>query len=200
MFGNWMTKRKASLFAASGLVALLLILETKRPNFMSAEPPGPAQGVRMFNGTWPITSESSEAARYREDDIVRHNERRAIESLRKTMACPQEIPVPDGIPTYKEAGAGFVFPKHGFEARYLEGWNECLFVIGVKSGDIHCEMTSCAQSFNNIFEQGAGLVAGFHDCQKRIIALADIYNVELIRRMAKELHREIPDGVAWRRK
>jgi len=83
---------------------------------------------------------------------------------------------------------------------YFEGWNECLYVIGNTSAEIHGKiMTSSPRSFNNDSESGAGLVAGFNDCQQRVIDLASIYNLDLVRQVAKDLHREIPDGVAWAR-
>jgi hypothetical protein len=61
-------------------------------------------------------------------------------------------------------------------------------------------MSSCLTSFKNDWESGAGLVAGFQDCQRRAVFLTSIYNLDLIRNTAKELHREIPGGVAWERK
>src|SRR4051794_25983181 len=101
MFKYWMTRWEAFLFA-SALAALLLFLEVKRPNNVGAEPPEAAQGDRVFNGSWPKTSEPGPPAREKERDIVGASERQAMQTLRKAMACPQYILVPDEIPTYKE--------------------------------------------------------------------------------------------------
>jgi hypothetical protein len=194
-----MTKWKASLFAGA-ILALLLILKVTMPNHISAEPPV-AQGVRMPNGeSIPKTLEQPQTVPQRIYDAVGERER-ALESLRKIMACPQDMGVPDDIPTYKEEGTKILFPKHGFEEMYVQGWHRCLFLIGDSTGDIRdIEWTSCCNSFNNMAAWGHGLLRGQHDCWQRIIALADIYNVELIRRVAKELHREFPHGVIWRRR
>ena len=102
---------------------------------------------------------------------------------------------------YYTYGQRLVFAKHDYERAYLDGWNECLYVIGNTNagpqGDIR---SSCLVSFRNDCPTGAGLVAGFDDCQRRIVSLAKIYNLDLIRNLARELHREIPGGVPWERR
>ncbi|MGD0900195.1 MAG: hypothetical protein ABR915_20365 [Thermoguttaceae bacterium] len=117
------------------------------------------------------------------------------------MRLPQEIPTPSIFRMYEERGERIVSPKHGYEQAYLDGWNECLYVIGNTNagpqGDIR---TPCFVSFKNDMASGAGLFAGFDDCQRRIVSLAKIYNLDLIRSLARELHREIPGGVPWERR
>ena len=128
-------------------------------------------------------------------------QRRATAALRKAMSAPQEIPIPRDIRLYEESGPTFAFPKLDYEHMYFQAWNQCLYVVGNTNADIHGDISSsCLQSFKDDWGASAGLVTGFDDCQKRIIFLAGIYNLDLIRKVAKELHREIPGGVAWERK
>jgi hypothetical protein len=153
----------------------------------------------MFNGSSTKPVEIDQPDRRIEEDDIGDSEKRAMRSLRTNMACPQIIPVPEVIPTYFEDEAGIIFPKHGYEHSYFEGWNECLRVIGSTNRDVHdIEMTSSNQSFKNVWWVGAGLVAGFFDCQRRIIAPSRLYNIEQVRQSAKELFRQIPNGVYWK--
>jgi hypothetical protein len=167
----------------------------------SADRTAPVGESGLFNGSQKFVAPEEPRGAHRSQRTEDRVQRRATALLRKAMSPPQEIPLPRDIPTYKESGGRIVFPKHGYEDMYFQGWNECLYVIGSTNAKIHGEiMTSCLTSFNNNWSAGGGLVAGFHDCQRRIIFLAKIYNLGLIRTLAKELHREIPDGVAWERK
>jgi hypothetical protein len=120
--------------------------------------------------------------------------------LRKAMAPPQTIQVPKDIPLHKESGGTIIFPRLAYEQRYIEGWNECLYVVGNTDADIRGEiMTPNYTSFKDDFYSGAALVQGFHDGQQLILTLANIYRLEAIRNVAKELHRKIDSNVAWRR-
>lgn len=151
-------------------------------------------GLRRLSADEPRNLRRSQATRKR-------LERRASALLKTGMTCPQDIPVPSYIPMHMEDGSRIVFPKHGYEEMYFQGWNECLYVIGKieldPRGDIR---SSCLTSFNNNWVSGAGLVAGFDDCQRQIVFLATIFNLDLIRETAKKLHHEIPGGVVWERK
>ena len=158
----------------------------------------PEGKVVLFNGVGELVAPEEPRGAQHAKRLEQRVQRQSMAALRNAMSIPQRIPVPRDIPMYKESGTQLVFPKHGYENTYIQGWNECLYVIGNTRTDIHGEiMTSSFESFNNAWESGAGLVDGFHDCQRRIIFLADLYNLDLIRKVAKELHREIPDGVAW---
>jgi hypothetical protein len=167
----------------------------------SADPAAPVRKHAVFNGPEKLVAPEEPRGAHRSELTENRVQRRATAALRKAMRPPQNIPVPRDIPTYEDSGEQVVFPKHGYEQMYFQGWNECLYVIGSTNDKIHGEiMPSSLDSFNNEWGAGAGLFDGFHDCQRRIIFLAGIYNLDLIRKVAKELHREIPGGVAWERK
>ena len=88
---------------------------------------------------------------------------------------------PAEIRMYEVDGERILFPKHGYEQMYLQGWNECLYVIGNTNAGVQGDIrSSCLLLFKNDWASGAGLVAGFDDCQRRIISLAKIYNLDLI--------------------
>ena len=193
--------RPAWLSPNGSLVVFWLIFALRGLSYANADPPAHVGESVLFDGSQKLISPEEPRDAQRSKRTENRVERRAKASLQKAISPPQVIPVPSDIPLYKEDGARIVFPKHGYEQMYFEGWNECLYVIGNTNTEIRGEiMSSCLTSFNNNLASGAGLVDGCRDCQRRIIFLASIYNLDLIRKTAKELHREIPGGVAWERK
>lgn len=155
----------------------------------------------LFNGDMKFVASEEPRGAHHSERVENRAQRRATALLRKAMSPPQEIPVPRDIPMYKESAARIIFPKHTYEEMYFQGWNECLYVIGSTNAEIHGQiMTSILSQASNEWVSDAGLIAGFHDCQRRIIFLAETCNLGLIRKVAKELHREIPGGVAWERR
>lgn len=183
------------------LAVLWLCFAVSGLNGASAEPPTPVAEPVLFNGSWKCMAAEKPRSARRSDGTESRVQGRATALLQKALSPPQEVPVPRHIPMYRKSGEQTAFPRHGYEDTYFQGWNECLYVVGSANAQIHGEiMTPCLTSFNNNWESGAGLVAGFHDCQRRIIFLANIYNLDLIRATEKELHREIAGGVAWDRK
>jgi hypothetical protein len=198
------TKLKAvriSRLAIICLAAMVPFYELSRIKDANAEKPSQTGQSDLYDGTQKLIPPE----RPRETNGIERTEirieRQSTELLRKAIGLPQEIPVPRDLRMHEENGERLVFPKHEYEQMYLQGWNECLYVIGNTNAPVDGDiMSSCLSSFNNNWESGAGLVAGFQDCQKRMMTLSKIYNLELIRNLAKELHRAFPNGVAWERK
>ena len=151
----------------------------------------------LFAGVGELVAPEEPRGNQHAKRLEQRVQRQSMAALRDAMSIPQQIPVPRDIPMYKESGTQLVFPEHGYENTYVRAGMNASTSLETHP-EIHGEiMTSSFHSFNNDWESGAGLVDGFHDCQRRITFLADIYNLDLIRKVAKELHREIPDGVAW---
>ena len=125
--------------------------------------------------------------------------RRAVRVLREALDIPQRIPVPGDTPLHASVKGDVMFPKHRYENRYVEGWNACLDCAANTKCDLRTGVRPQSfNSFKNDSFSAGGLAAGISDCSDRIRLLATIYETELIRKTARELHREIQSDIAWR--
>lgn len=200
MHSRLIPNRKSHL-AVGSLVVLGLIVALSR--LSDANPDRPVQAGKsvLFDGSQILTKPERRRRTSRSERTESRVQRHATALLREAMSLPQEIPTSRDFRMYEVHGERLVFPRHGYERMYLQGWNECLYVVGNTNADVQGDIrSSCLMSFKDAWASGAGLVAGFDDCQRRIVSLTRIYNLDLIRNLAKELHREIPGGVAWERK
>ena len=75
--------------------------------------------------------------------------------LRNAISLPQDVPTPREIRMYEVDGERIYFPKHGYEQMYLQGWNECLYVIGNTNAGPQGDIRSlCLMSFKNDWASG----------------------------------------------
>jgi hypothetical protein len=184
-----------------GFLAILSLILALRLSDANPDPPARAKELVLFDGSQKPTAPEGRRGTRRGQRTQKRVQRQATALLREAMRLPQEIPVPSGIRMYEEEGERIVFSKLGYQKMYLQAWNECLYVVGNTNAPIEGDiMSETFMSFKNDWASGAGLVAGFQDCQQRMVSLAKIYNLDLIRNLARELHREIPAGIAWTRK
>jgi hypothetical protein len=130
------------------LVVLLLIFAIGGPRGASAGPPGHIGKSVLFDGSQKFATPPEPPNKDRSERTENRLQRQATRRLKKAISPPHVIPVPSGIPLYQEDGSRIVFPKHGYEQMYFQGWNECLYVIGNTNTEIHGEiMSPCITSF-----------------------------------------------------
>ncbi|WP_146118754.1 hypothetical protein [Blastopirellula marina] len=146
--------------------------------------------MRLFNG------QIEEVIPDNQKKLEKKLRKQAERTIREVIGFPDEIPEANTYPIITRSKSEHAYPRQIFVSAYIESWNECLFIIGNTEAPLEGDiMTNTYRSFKNLAPAGSGVGAGFSDCQVRVIALSKLYQEDLIREIARDLYRKIPDSM-----